>query len=102
MRPRSVVAAWRLLLLLPPRSREAAAFFRVRAVMNRHDAFAVLAMPRSAQEEDVRRAYKRLALLHHPDKNPGNSTATEKFQRIGEDNDMLSRPGNVGMPELQA
>ena len=46
------------------------------------DAYAVLRLPRRADEDEVKRAYRKLALQHHPDKNPGDATATATWRPI--------------------
>lgn len=40
-------------------------------------------MPRGAGEDQIKRAYRKLALKYHPDKNPGDDEAKKKFQEIG-------------------
>ena len=43
----------------------------------------VLSVPKSASEDQIKRAYRKLALKYHPDKNPGDEDAKKKFQEIG-------------------
>jgi DnaJ domain len=54
--------------------------------------YAVLGLDASAGPTEIRRAYHRLALLHHPDTNPGDATAAERFLRIAEAYQVLSDP----------
>lgn len=48
------------------------------------DPYQVLGVPRDATAEDVKVAYRRLALENHPDRNPGDAGAEERFKRISE------------------
>jgi molecular chaperone DnaJ len=54
------------------------------------DYYATLGVPRGAKNEEVRKAYRRLARKHHPDLNPGDKAAEERFKRIQEAYDVLS------------
>ncbi|XP_023000951.1 dnaJ homolog subfamily B member 1-like isoform X1 [Cucurbita maxima] len=57
------------------------------------DYYNILKVSRSASDEDLKRAYKRLALFWHPDKNPANKHEAEaKFKQISEAYDVLSDP----------
>ena len=48
------------------------------------DYYGMLGIPSSATEADIRKAYRRLALQWHPDRNPGNPSASERFKEISE------------------
>ncbi|MCS7311820.1 MAG: molecular chaperone DnaJ [Acidobacteria bacterium] len=48
------------------------------------DYYAILGVSRNATEEEIKKAYRRLALQYHPDRNPGNKEAEEKFKEITE------------------
>jgi molecular chaperone DnaJ len=54
------------------------------------DYYAILGVSRSAKPEDIRRAYRHLARKHHPDVNPGNKAAEERFKEISEAYEILS------------
>lgn len=56
------------------------------------DYYAILGVPRNATFEEIKRAYRRLALQYHPDRNPGNKEAEEKFKEISEAYEVLSDP----------
>jgi molecular chaperone DnaJ len=54
------------------------------------DYYAVLGVSRSAKPEEIRKAYRHLARKHHPDVNPGNKGAEEKFKQLSEAYEILS------------
>jgi molecular chaperone DnaJ len=54
------------------------------------DYYAVLGVSRSAKPEEIRKAYRHLARKHHPDVNPGNKAAEERFKEISEAYEILS------------
>ena len=54
------------------------------------DYYGVLGVKKSATAEDIRKAFRKLARKYHPDVNPGDKKAEEKFKEISEANDILS------------
>src|SRR2546430_1064804 len=62
------------------------------ATTNKRDYYEVLGVGRSATEEEVKRAYRKLAVQFHPDKNPDDPHAEEKFKELGEAYDVLMDP----------
>jgi DnaJ-class molecular chaperone len=56
------------------------------------DYYEVLGVKRDAGEEQIRQAYRKLARKHHPDVNPGDKVAEDKFKEINEANEVLSDP----------
>ena len=56
------------------------------------DYYATLGVKKTASTEDIRKAFRKLARKYHPDVNPGDKTAEEKFKQISEANDVLSDP----------
>lgn len=60
--------------------------------MAERDYYQILGITRSASQEEIRKAYRRLARKYHPDINPGNKAAENKFKDISVANDVLSDP----------
>jgi len=56
------------------------------------DYYGVLGVKKSASADDIRKAFRKLARKYHPDVNPGDKTAEEKFKTLSEANDVLSDP----------
>jgi molecular chaperone DnaJ len=56
------------------------------------DYYAILGVKKSASAEDIRKAFRKLARKYHPDVNPGDKAAEEKFKQLSEANDVLSDP----------
>lgn len=58
----------------------------------KRDYYEVLEIPREAGVEDIKKAYRRLAMKYHPDRNAGDKAAEEKFKEISEAYEVLSDP----------
>lgn len=59
-------------------------FFTNFSVAATKDPYSVLGVPRDATSDDIKKAYRRLAMQFHPDKNPGDASAEERFKEINE------------------
>jgi len=62
------------------------------ATTAKKDYYEILGVRKSASAEDIRKAFRKLARKFHPDVNPGDKSAEEKFKAISEANDVLSDP----------
>lgn len=56
------------------------------------DPYAILGVPRGATDDDIRRAFRKLAKECHPDLHPGNASAAERFKRLTGANDIVGDP----------
>ncbi|MDR2778671.1 MAG: molecular chaperone DnaJ [Puniceicoccales bacterium] len=61
--------------------------------MGKSDYYDILGIPKSASEEDIKKAYRKMAIKYHPDKNPGDKVAEEKFKEVAEAYEVL-KDGN--------
>lgn len=60
--------------------------------MAKRDFYEILGVARNADAEEIKKAYRKLAIKYHPDKNPGDKAAEEKFKEAAEAYDALSNP----------
>src|SRR5574341_2236296 len=58
--------------------------------MEYKDYYQILGVPKTASDKDIKQAYRSLARKHHPDVNPNNKAAQEKFKEINEAYEVLS------------
>ena len=58
--------------------------------MAKRDFYDVLGVSKNASPEELKSAYRKLAVKHHPDKNPGDKTSEDKFKEAGEAYGILS------------
>ncbi|MFT8418608.1 MAG: J domain-containing protein [Acetobacter sp.] len=58
--------------------------------MSERDPYSVLGIAKTASQDDIRKAYRKLAKKYHPDLNPGDKKAEEEFKALNQANDLLS------------
>ena len=64
----------------------------VRPTSEYQDYYAVLGVPKTASQAEIKKAFRKLARQHHPDAQPGDAVAERKFKAINEANEVLSDP----------
>jgi len=65
--------------------------------MAKRDYYEVLGVSRSATEEDIKKSYRKLALQYHPDRNPNNPEAEDKFKEASEAYEVLHDTEKKGL-----
>ena len=64
--------------------------------MEYKDYYKILGVDKKATQDEIKKVYRKLALKHHPDKNPGDKKAEEKFKEISEAYDVLGDAEGCG------
>src|ERR1019366_7818473 len=60
--------------------------------MSKRDYYEILEIQKNAGADEIKKAYRKMAIKHHPDKNPGDKTSEEKFKEAAEAYEVLSAP----------
>ena len=64
--------------------------------MSKRDYYDILGVSKNATADELKKAYRKLAIKFHPDKNPDDKDAEEKFKEAAEAYDVLSNPEKKG------
>ena len=59
---------------------------------SKRDYYEVLEVSKSASQDEIKKSYRRIAMKYHPDRNPGDKSAEEKFKEAAEAYEVLSDP----------
>ena len=60
--------------------------------MSKRDYYEILGISKQADAKEIKKAYRKLAIKYHPDKNPNDKNAENKFKEAAEAYDVLSKP----------
>jgi molecular chaperone DnaJ len=78
--------------VIPQCSKRLNTHLREQSTVEKRDYYEILGVPRDAREEQIKKAYRKLALQYHPDRNPGNKEAEENFKAASEAYEVLRDP----------
>src|SRR3954466_12738405 len=59
---------------------------------SKRDYYEILGLSKSSSQDEIKKAYRKVAMQHHPDRNPGDKAAEEKFKEAAEAYEILSDP----------
>jgi DnaJ family protein C protein 7 len=92
----AAVREWKAIQELDPEDRTIAKEIRRAELelkkLQRKDYYKILGVEKTATEQEIKKAYRKLAIVHHPDKNPGDANAEARFKDISEAYETLSDP----------
>lgn len=98
------VKEWKAIQELDPEDRNIAKEIRKAELevkkSQRKDYYKILNVAKDADDNTIKKAYRKLAIVHHPDKNPNDEQAAERFKDIGEAYETLSDPQYVFLHAL--